>query len=346
MANLSGQNSDAPRSPINQYCVWAMNDDRQQVYLNFVNTLLVCPEDEIESRLQANLSVVNVGLLQTLTEVTEFLTWGGDRKAAQRLRWVSERILGLVQEHRSENDLAVSPEEAQRLVTQGTHQYQASQFREALQSWQQALSIYQIIGDSAGEARVLNNMGIALKSLGQYQQAIENYQQSVAIRREGGDRPWLEIRAKHSDTQGWVEHHVRGEFHQGMQLAIEHFRKQQKLANSIGDRLVEAKAWHNLGKAHNSLEQPAKALEYHQKALAIQRSIGDRTGEFASLELLAQTCETLQTFSEAIAYYQQYLDLAQQQNHNQALSNAWSGLGHGTFALANYPQALQYYQQG
>jgi CHAT domain-containing protein len=78
--------------------------------------------------------------------------------------------------------------EADRLLQQGIQQLDTSQFRAALQSWQQALEIYREIGDRAGEGAALGNLGNAYADLGQYQRAIEFYEQALAIAREIGDR--------------------------------------------------------------------------------------------------------------------------------------------------------------
>ena len=79
--------------------------------------------------------------------------------------------------------------EADRLLQQGIQQDQTSQFEAALQSWQQALSIYRIIKDPKGEANALNNLGTAYHSLGNYTKAIEYHEQSLAIAREIKHRP-------------------------------------------------------------------------------------------------------------------------------------------------------------
>ncbi|MDJ0692695.1 MAG: tetratricopeptide repeat protein, partial [Xenococcaceae cyanobacterium MO_188.B32] len=70
--------------------------------------------------------------------------------------------------------------EADKLLQQGIRQFQISQYREAFQSWQNALTIYREIGDRGGEANSLNNLGNAYYSLGEYARAIEFYQQSLA----------------------------------------------------------------------------------------------------------------------------------------------------------------------
>ncbi|MFB2935184.1 tetratricopeptide repeat protein, partial [Aerosakkonemataceae cyanobacterium BLCC-F154] len=56
--------------------------------------------------------------------------------------------------------------EADRLLQQGIQQFQTSKFREALQSWQQALVIYREIGDRKGEGTALGNLGAAYIALG------------------------------------------------------------------------------------------------------------------------------------------------------------------------------------
>ncbi len=78
--------------------------------------------------------------------------------------------------------------EAARLFDQGLEEYYRSQYRQGLQSWQQALVIYQEIGDRRGEGSGLGNLGSAYYSLGQYQLAINYHQQHLTISREIGDR--------------------------------------------------------------------------------------------------------------------------------------------------------------
>ena len=49
--------------------------------------------------------------------------------------------------------------EADRLLKQSYQQYYKSQYREAFQSWEQALQIYREIKNRNGEATLLNNLG-------------------------------------------------------------------------------------------------------------------------------------------------------------------------------------------
>ncbi|MEL7038499.1 MAG: tetratricopeptide repeat protein [Cyanobacteria bacterium J06592_8] len=143
--------------------------------------------------------------------------------------------------------------EADRFLKQGIQQGRTSQFREAIQSFQQALEIYREIGVSEaptkearnGEAKSLDYLGSSYYSLGQYQKAIEFYQQSLAIDREIGDSPEERLRQRNGE------------------------------ANSLN----------NLGNAYWYLGQYQKAIEFHQQSLTIKREIGDRSGEAASVTL-------------------------------------------------------------
>src|SRR5919199_1224666 len=78
--------------------------------------------------------------------------------------------------------------EADRLFQQGLEQYQTSQFEAALQSWQQALTIYREIKDRQREGWVLGGLGIVYYSQGDYTKAIDYQKQLLAITREIHDR--------------------------------------------------------------------------------------------------------------------------------------------------------------
>ena len=55
--------------------------------------------------------------------------------------------------------------EADLLLKQGISQYQTNQFKAALQSWQQALSLYQASQNLQREGAALGNLGAAYQAL-------------------------------------------------------------------------------------------------------------------------------------------------------------------------------------
>ena len=63
--------------------------------------------------------------------------------------------------------------------------------QQALTYYQQALPIREEVGDRAGLAVTLNNIGVVYDALGDRQQALTYYQQALPIREEVGDRAGL-----------------------------------------------------------------------------------------------------------------------------------------------------------
>jgi len=79
--------------------------------------------------------------------------------------------------------------EAEQLNKQEMQQFQRAEYRQALESFQKALTLFKSVGNRKGEGTTLNNIGFIYDNLGQYPKALEFYQQALAIRKEIGDRP-------------------------------------------------------------------------------------------------------------------------------------------------------------
>jgi len=227
--------------------------------------------------------------------------------------------------------------EAGRLLQQGIQQYQVSQFRAALNFWQQALEIYQSIGYRQGEARSLGNLGIAYFSLGQYQQAIDFHQQSLDTAREIGDR---EGEADNLGNLGNV-YISFGQY----QKAIDFFRQSLDIAREIGNREGEAGNLGNLGAVYRFLGQYQQAIDFHQQSLVIQRQIGDREGEASSLGNLGVAHRFLGQYPQAIEFHQQSLVIQREIGDRQSLARILSSLGIVYTTVGQYQQAINLQQQ-
>jgi CHAT domain-containing protein/tetratricopeptide (TPR) repeat protein len=227
--------------------------------------------------------------------------------------------------------------EADRLFQQGIQQAQINQFREAFQSWEQALQIYREIKDRQGEAASLNNLGNVYFVLEQYNEAIEYHQQSLSIKREIGDRQGEAISL---GTLGDA-YDALGQYNE----AIEYYQQSWSIIREIGDREKQAKALNNLGSAYFVLGQYNEAIEYHQQSLLIAREIGDRQGEANSLGNLGIVHDALGQYSEAIEYLQQSLSIAQEIGNRGREATLLGNLGNVYHSLGQYSKAIEYLQQ-
>ena len=227
--------------------------------------------------------------------------------------------------------------EADKLLEQGIQQAQRSQYKDAIQSWQQALAIYQKLKDRNGEANSLNNLGIAYKFLAQYPKAIEFYQQTLAIFREIGDR----------HGEGLSLGNLGGAYDSLGQYpkAIEFHQQSLAIFREIGDRNGEATSLGNLGNAYFQLGQYPKAIEFHQQSLAIKREIGDRNGEATSLNNLGGAYFQLGQYPKAIEFYQQSLAIKREIGDRNGEAYSLGNLGNAYKSLGQYPKAIEFFQQ-
>ncbi|MCW6037741.1 tetratricopeptide repeat protein [Spirulina subsalsa FACHB-351] len=319
-----------------------MNTKPECNYQELIDNLIQCDSDQVESLLQTCSKLQNATLLyQLLQRGTEFQREGKSELASrfhQVAFLVIQSIIALPQEGTVSMYLHTK-QDADCLFQQGVELYQLSQFRSALQTWQQALSIYQELGDDQGEAYVLDHLSVALQSLGQYQKAIERYQESLVIKRESGD--WMAQKPRFMP----LTHHAQGEFHLAMKLTIEHFEKHLKIACSIGDRLGESNSLANLGRAYDSLGKAERALSYYLESEEIKKQIGDRQGRVKLLQALGKIYQKLGKTSQAIYYYQQHITLASELEDTDSLDQSLSSLGNLFCASKEYTNALKIYQQ-
>ncbi|MEG3844792.1 tetratricopeptide repeat protein, partial [Microcoleus sp. herbarium14] len=227
--------------------------------------------------------------------------------------------------------------EADRLLEQGSRQDDISQFREALQSWEQALTIYQKIGNRDGEAASLCNLGIAYNSLRQYDRAIEFHQQSLEISRKTGHRQW---EANSLDGLGNVYNSL-GKYDQ----AIEFHQQSLEISREIRNRDGEVASLCNLGNVYNSLGKYDKAIEFHQQSLEISRKIeyGDeRAASFCGLGL---AYDSLGQYDKAIEFHQKILEISQNIGDSDGEAASLCNLGNAYDSLGQYHKAIEFYQQ-
>ncbi|MBE7385096.1 MAG: tetratricopeptide repeat protein [Leptolyngbya sp. SIO1E4] len=267
--------------------------------------------------------------------------------------------------------------EANRLLQQGIQQHNIAQFREALQSFSQALAIYREIGNRQGEANTLGSLGRAYHSLGDYEQAINFQQQSLAIAQEIGDRRREAISLRnlgltqrilgdyeqainfhqralaiaqetgnHGDEAGFLNdlglvYLLQGDY----QRAVDLHQQTLFIAQEIGNHGDEANALGNLGLAYYSLGDYERALDFHQQQLVIVQKMGNLQGEANALGSLGLAYYSLNDYRRTIDVYQQALTIFQEIGDRFGESITLSNLGNVYNSLGNYRQAVDLHQQ-
>lgn len=229
------------------------------------------------------------------------------------------------------------------LLTQGKSRYEAGQFSDAVQFWEQAAIAFSEQGNLLGQAQALSFLSLAYQSLGDYpkaSEAIASAQGAIARVSQGnrGDRET--VRAQILNAQGRLEFFL-GNAEAALttwQEATAAYRQAQDPTGEILSQINQARAMQGLGlyrRATNLLKQVEQQLQNQsdrsikaagflnlgevlrasgavqqsedllRQALALQNP-GEATEQTGAILLsLGNTLRTLNNSEEAIRYYQQ-----------------------------------------
>jgi CHAT domain-containing protein/Tfp pilus assembly protein PilF len=157
------------------------------------------------------------------------------------------------------------------------------------------------VGDRAGEATTLNNIGKAYDSMGERQKALDCYSQGLPLWRAVGDRAG---EATTLNNIGLV-YDALGE----KQKALDYLNQGLSLDHAVGDRAGEARALNNIGGVYSDLGEKQKALDYYSQALPLLRAVGNRAGEATTLSNIGGVYDALGEKQKALDYYSQALPL-------------------------------------
>jgi CHAT domain-containing protein/tetratricopeptide (TPR) repeat protein len=226
-------------------------------------------------------------------------------------------------------------EEANQLRDQGT----ADSRRLAIRKYEEALKLWQGVGDRAREADTLNEIGVIYGNMGDPKKALGYYDQAVPLYREAGDQ----INEATTMTNIGLCHWRLGESHE----ALKYHDQALQLRRRVGDRQGEAITFNAIGLIYSSSGQLPESLKYYDQALTIERIVGDRLMESTTLSNLGNAYLDLSELQKALESYHQGLSIKRaigdRQGEGRILHNiavVYNLLGERQSALNALTQAL------
>ncbi len=227
--------------------------------------------------------------------------------------------------------------EAEKLYEEATQQYSDGHYREAIQTYQQALVIYRNIGDRSGEGATLHKIGATYDRLGEYIKALNFYQQALAIRKKIGDKAGT---SSTLNSMGAI-YHQQGNYNQ----ALKFYQQALAIRKEVGDRIGEGRTLNNLGLLYENQGQYFKALEFYQQALALFQTVDNAREEGSILNNVGGIYTQLGQYEQALLYYQQALFILREISDHRGEGAILHNIGFTYSQLEKHSQALDFYQQ-
>lgn len=224
-------------------------------------------------------------------------------------------------------------EEGEQLYQQGTTESK----RQAIAKYEEALLLYQAIGDKVWEAVTLNNIGLAHSKLGEQQKALGYFSRSLQLSSALG----------HKEGEAITLHNI-GDVHSDLgeeQKALEFYNQSVSLSRAVGNKKAEAITLHNIGVVYNALGEKQKALDYYNQSLPIFRQVGDQAWEAFTLNNIGDVYSDFGDKQKALEFYNQSLSLCRTVGDKEGETITLRNIGKVYLDLEEYQKALVFLNQ-
>ncbi|HBB34736.1 MAG TPA: Tfp pilus assembly protein PilF [Cyanobacteria bacterium UBA8803] len=238
-------------------------------------------------------------------------------------------------------------EEADLLLRLGGQAQRQGSFEKAIAYWQQALDLYQRLGDFEGQGLAYDYLGLTYANLGRYPQAEDALRRRLGVARylkdfqgqifalnnlgtlllQAGNLEAAQVSFAEALDIARTVKNPEGE---GLSLsnlglvaaqagnyleAVKRYEASLAFRRRLGDPLGEANTRNNLGDAYQALNQHQDALTSYGLALHVAEDSLDIPNQFRALRGLIRSYSVVGPKLVALKYLKQHLALAQKEQN-------------------------------
>lgn len=207
----------------------------------------------------------------------------------------------------------------------------------ALEYYNQGLPLLREVGNKSMEASTLNNIGLVYSNLGKNLQALKYLNQALPLRRELGDRSGEAVTL---NNIGQVYSDLGNNF-----KALEYLNQALPLRREVGDRSGEADTLNNIGLVYHNLEEKHKALEYFNQALLLFHAASNRGREAITLNNIGAVYQDLGENDKALEYFKKALLLFRAASNRGGEAATLNNIGRIKDDLGEDKKALEYFNR-
>lgn len=203
---------------------------------------------------------------------------------------------------------------------------------EALRNYQESLVIRRRLGQKAGVAQTLAEMGEVEYSQGKPEDAIAHYKEALQLQRDIGDKTYL----SHTLLNLGGIYSDRGQYEE----ALGYLKESLQLQRELHDQNYEAMCLNNIGNVYLSTARYDDALTYYQQALDLFQKLNATSAIPVALNNLGDTSTRLGQYDQAESYYLRSLELARNSGSKPFVALASFSLGNAFEYQGRYGAAL------
>ena len=239
-------------------------------------------------------------------------------------------VSGVEQFRRWSTDERAAKLEADSLRRTGAEAFYREGPEAAIRTWERSLGQYRAVGDLAGQAAALGNLGVGYYAMGRLERALRHHTRSLELAEAAGDHR----------TRGNALGNIASVYKdQGKYaLAAEFYGRALEVRPLSGDRRGEAADLNNLGLVRSALGDLQGAQDHFRRALALNRR-GDRAREGA--ENLTNLATNRGQYDGALELYEEALSARRETGDRRGEALDLENIGLLHLRWGDYPAALR-----
>ena len=209
--------------------------------------------------------------------------------------------------------------------------------RKALEKFEQALLMFQALGDHNFELFCYHMAGFIYHISSELTKALTYYEHAYALTKKQDDK------AKETTLLvniGGV-YDLLGE----PPKALEYYEKASTLAVELNNRALQGDTLNNIGVIYFSLSDSEKALDYLNQALKLRREDGVPAKLATTINNIAKTYTSLGDQERSLEYLKDLLELQRKAKDVRGEAGTLYSMGYAQLALGETTKALEYYNQ-
>ncbi|PKP04102.1 MAG: hypothetical protein CVU14_00830 [Bacteroidetes bacterium HGW-Bacteroidetes-9] len=235
------------------------------------------------------------------------------------------------------NETGNKADKAYALKNLGNVHYYIANYRQSLEYFEQALTIYKQIEDKDGIGSTLNNSGLILELQGDYSGALKRYIEASTIFSNISNEKKLAL----SYTNIGNVYYTLGRYDKSLDYLSQALRIQEKSGDSLG----LSKSYNNIGNIYLSVGDQKLAFDFYHKAELINKSMNNLKSLAISYNNLGTALQGQGKIKEALEYNRLSIEISRRINDQAGIISSLTNIGNIYLAEGDLSQALINYKE-